>query len=81
MSDDWYQAWIEQRRAATPPEEMSQRVMQLVLAGQTRKKPRLALRITNSIERSIAARYVACGAALLIGSTPFVTYFAYLVLA
>ena len=81
MSDDWYQAWIEQRRAAAPPDQMPDRVMQLVMEVQTREKQVLALRIASWIERSRAARYVACGAAMLIGSTPFVTYFAYLILA
>jgi hypothetical protein len=78
MSDDWYLAWIEQRRAAAPPDEMPDRVMQLVMEVQTKKKQVLVLRIASRIERSRVARCVACGAALLIGSTPFVAYFAYL---
>jgi hypothetical protein len=76
MSDDWYSAWIEQRRTAAPPDEMPDRVMQLVMEVQPSKKP--VLRIASWIERSRVARCVACGAALLIGSTPFVAYFAYL---
>jgi hypothetical protein len=80
MSDDWYLAWIEQRRAAAPGNEMSDRVMQLVMEVQTREKQILALRIASWIERSRVARCVACGAAMLIGSTPFMAYFAYLML-
>ena len=76
MSDDWYQAWIEQRRAAAPRDELPDRVMQLVMELQTSQKP--VLRIASWIERSRVARCVVCGAALLIGSTPFVAYFAYL---
>ncbi|HJS06867.1 MAG TPA: hypothetical protein VJ809_04380 [Pirellulales bacterium] len=78
MSDDWYLTWIEQRRAAAPRDEMPERVMQLVMEVQTTEKQILALRFASWIERSRVGRYVACGAALLIGSTPFVTYFAYL---
>ena len=76
MSDDWYLAWIEQRRAVAPPDEMPDRVMQLVMEVQTSQKQ--VLRIAGWIERSRVARCVACAAALLIGSTPFVAYFAYL---
>ena len=79
MSDDWYLAWIEQRRAAAPRDEMPERVMHLVMEVQTRERPVLTLRFASWIERSRVARYVACGAALVIGSTPFVTYFAYLI--
>ena len=78
MSDDWYLAWIEQRRAAAPPDEMPEQVMRLVREVQTSQQPVLALRFASWIERSRVARYVACVAALLIGSTPFVAYFAYL---
>jgi hypothetical protein len=78
MSDDWYLAWIEQRRAAAPCDEMPDRVMQLLMEVQTSQKQVLALRLASWIERSRVARYVACGAAILIGSTPFVAYFAYL---
>ena len=78
MSDDWYLAWIEQRRAAAPPDEMPEQVMRLVREVQTSQQPVLAVRFASWIERSRMARYVACGAALLIGSTPFVAYFAYL---
>ena len=77
MSDDWYRAWIEQRRAVAPPDEMSARVMQLVMEVPPRETEVLVLRW---IERSRVARCVACGAAMLIGSIPFVTYFAYLML-
>ena len=79
MSDDWYQAWIEQRRAAAPRDEMPDRVMQLLAEVETREKQVLTLRIVGWIERSRVARYVACTAALVIGSTPFVAYFAYLI--
>jgi hypothetical protein len=77
MSDDWYLAWIEQRRAAAPPEEMPDRVMQLVMIP-TREQEVVALRIASWIERSRVARCAACAAAMLIGSTPFVAYFAFL---
>jgi hypothetical protein len=78
MSDYWYLAWIEQRRAAAPRDEMTERVMHLVMEVQKREKQVLVLRFAGWIERSRVARYVACGAALLIGSAPFVAYFAYL---
>jgi len=80
MSDDVYQAWIEQRRAAAPRDEMPDRVMQLVMEVETRQKQVFALRLASWIERSRWARYVVCGAAMLIGSVPFVTYFTYLML-
>ena len=80
MSDDLYQAWIEQRRAASPTDEMPNRVMQLVMEMQAQRKQAFALRLASWIEQSRAARYVVCGAAMLIGSTPFVAYFAYLML-
>ena len=80
MSHDLYRAWIEQRRAAAPPDEMPDRVMQLVTEVQTQRKQVVAVRLASWIERSCVASYVACGAALLIGSTPFVAYFAYLML-
>jgi hypothetical protein len=60
---------------------MPDRVMQLVMKVQTRQKQVFALRLASWIERSRVSRYAACGAAMLIGSTPFVAYFAYLVLA
>ena len=80
MSDDWYQAWIDQRRAAAPPDELPDRVMQLVMEEQTREDQIVALRIARWIDRSRAARFAACAAAMLIGSTPFVAYFAFLIL-
>jgi hypothetical protein len=79
MSDDWYQAWIEQRRAAAPPDEMPDRVMQSVMELQTEEKPVFAVRIAGWIERSRVACCAACAAAMLIGSTPFVAYFAYFI--
>jgi hypothetical protein len=80
MSDDWYQTWIEQRRAAAPPGELPDRVMRLVMAVRPSEKRPPAWRIASWIERSPVARWAACGAAMLIGSTPFVAYFAYLML-
>jgi hypothetical protein len=78
MSDDLYQAWIEQRRAAAPPDELPDRVMRLVMELQSQQQQVFARRLASWIERSRWARYAACGAAMLIGSMPFVTYFAYL---
>jgi hypothetical protein len=79
MSDDWYPGWIEQRRAAAPRDGMPERVMQLVMETSTRERRGLAVRLASRIERSRVARYVAYAAALVIGSTPFVAYFAYLI--
>jgi hypothetical protein len=78
MSDDWYLAWIEQRRAAAPPDELPDRVMLLVTEIPTREEEVVALRIASWIDRSRVARCAACAAAMLIGSTPFVAYFAFL---
>lgn len=78
MSDDWYQTWIEQRRAVVPRDELPDRVMQRVMDVQTREKHALVFRISSWVERSLVARCVACGAAMLIGSVPFAAYFAYL---
>ena len=80
MSDDWYQAWLEQQRAAAPPGGLPDRVMQLVMEMPRAEKQVLPLRIANWIERSRVARCAACAAAMLIGSTPFVAYFAFLIL-
>ena len=80
MSDDWYLAWIEQRRAAAPRDELPDRVMQLVREEQTREEQVVALRIASWMDRSRVARFAACAAAMLIGSTPFVAYFAFLIL-
>jgi len=80
MSNDWYLAWIEQRRAAAPRDELPDRVMQLVREEQTREEQVVALRIASWIDRSRVARCAACAAAMLIGSTPFVAYFAFLIL-
>ena len=80
MSHDWYQAWIEQRRAAAPPDDLPDRVMQSVMDLPTTEKELVTLRIATWIERSPFARCVACAAAMLIGSAPFVTYFAFLIL-
>ena len=80
MSDDWYQAWIEHRRAAAPPGGLPDRVMQLVMEMPRAEKQVVSLRIAGWIERSRVARCVACAAAMLIGSTPFVAYFAFLIL-
>ena len=80
MSDDWYLAWIEQRRAAAPPEELPDRVMQLVMDMPTSEKQVVVLRIASWMDRSRVARFAACAAAMLIGSTPFVAYFAFLIL-
>lgn len=78
MSDDRYQAWIEQRRAVAPPGDFPDRVMLLVMEVETKQGQVFALRVANWIERSRLARYVAYGAAMLIGGVPFVTYVAYL---
>lgn len=78
MSDDWYQAWIEQRRAAASPDEMPDRVMRVVMEAPTKNKHVIGLRLARRIEQSRVASCAACGAALLIGSTPFVAYFAFL---
>ena len=78
MSDDLYQAWLEQRRAAAPPDEMPDRVLRSVVEMQARQKQVFAVRLGCWIERSRAARYAAYAAALLIGSVPFLTYCAYL---
>ena len=78
MSDDSYQAWIEQRRAMRPPDDFPDRVMQLVMEVQTKQRHVFALRLASWIERWRLARYAAASAALLVGSVPFVTYFAYL---
>jgi hypothetical protein len=78
MTDDWYLAWIEQRRAAAPPDELPDRVVQLVIEEQTREDLAVALRIASWIDRSLVARCAACAAAMLVGSTPFVAYFAFL---
>jgi hypothetical protein len=80
MSDDWYRAWIERRRTAAPPTDMADRVMRAVMEVEAAQKQILALRFVSWIERSRAARYVACGTAMLIGSAPMAAFFAYLLL-
>jgi hypothetical protein len=80
MSEEWYLEWIEKRRTVALPDEMPDRVMQVVLQEPTSKKRSLALRMCGCIERSRIARCVAYGAAMLIGSTPFMAYFGYLML-
>lgn len=78
MSDDLYEAWISERRAATPPDEMPDQVMRSIEQLQSKQKQAVAARLVAWIERSRLGRYAACSVAMLIGSTPFLTYFAYL---
>ena len=78
MTDDLYQQWLQQRRAAAPPDDMPDRVMRSVTEVQVRQQQFIAVRLAICIERSRLARYSACGAAMLIGSMPFLAYFAFL---
>ena len=78
MSDDFYQSWIKQRRSAVPPDELPDRVMSLVTEMQMQQKQVFVVRLATWIERSRLARYAACGAAMLVGSVPFLAYLAYL---
>ena len=77
MSDGpMYDEWIDGRRSIDSPDELTARVMAEVQEVESQRKKFLLLRLAQWVESSRLARYTACLAALMVGSTPFV-YLAY----
>jgi len=78
MSEDpLYDEWIDQRRAIGSPDDLTDRVMASVEELDSQRKQFLFLRIAQWIEDKRLARWSACLAALLVGSSPFL-YLAYI---
>ena len=71
-----YDDWLDQRRAIDSSGELADRVMAAVREAENRRQQSLLLWIAVRIESSRLARYTACLAALLVGSSPFL-YMAY----
>ncbi len=66
-----YEEWLEQRRSVSPSSTLSDQIMRSVSERHATHRVTLPVRIGLWIERSRVARGVACAAALLVGSTPF----------
>jgi hypothetical protein len=66
-----YEEWLEQRRSISPPCELADRIMSSVSDRETTRRVSWLICVAIWVEKSRLARYAACAAALLIGSTPF----------
>ncbi|MBP87694.1 MAG: hypothetical protein CMJ64_13380 [Planctomycetaceae bacterium] len=75
-NDPMYDDWINQRRAIDSPDGLADCVMATVQETEVRRKQSLLLRLAQRIEESRLARWTACMAAFLVGSSPFL-YLAY----
>ena len=64
-----YKEWIAYRRAAEPSHDLTERVMTAVEKRDVERKR--YVRLADYINESRPARWVACVAALLVGSCPF----------
>ena len=76
MSPDRYQRWIELRRQTCPPDRFADRVMARVDKLTRTTVQRHSAIWNRPVVVAAVTRCVACCAALLIGSIPFL-YVAY----
>lgn len=69
VDERMYDEWIAQRRSAEPTRELVERVMFAIKEQDMQRNPVVCL--SDRINESRPARWVACLAALLIGCLPF----------
>lgn len=71
MTDDFYNQWLAQRRQEVPPPTLANEIMQRVGDLEQHRQASWSLRLMQCVEHSRAGRWAACGAALAVGSVPF----------
>jgi len=72
MTDQLYEKWLAERRDVSPPATLADQIMSQVAELEGQRRALWWLRVVQLIERSRAARWAVCGAALAVGCLPFV---------
>ena len=72
MTENPYEQWLAERRAATPPATLADQIMSQVAQLERQRRDIWWLRLVQRIEHSRAARFAVCGGALAVGCLPFV---------
>jgi hypothetical protein len=63
---------LDERRSVSPPDKLPTQIMAKVEELERQRQLVWGLRLIQQVERSRAARWGVCGAALAIGGLPFV---------
>lgn len=66
-----YEHWLAERRDVSPPVNLTDQIMSQVVDFENHRQSIWWLLLVEQIERSRAARWAICCAALAIGAVPY----------
>jgi hypothetical protein len=72
MTDEFYGRWLAEHRELLPPPTLTDHIMDQVVELERLRQSIWWLRLVQRVEHSRARRWVVCGAALAVGSLPFI---------
>ncbi len=72
MTDEFYSQWLAERRELRPRPAFTDQIMNQVVELECQRQSIWWLRLVQRVEHSRTCRWAACGAALTVGSLPFV---------